>query len=110
MPMTDIPPTPIFKRAFMGLKALRDGFLEGCSPFIGFDGCHMKGPYGGVLLLVVGLDENNGLYPLAFAVMEVECKDSWGFFFQCLETMLGDFTYDKLRTFMTDRQRDWLSA
>ncbi|KAL0387943.1 UNVERIFIED_CONTAM: hypothetical protein Sradi_2676100 [Sesamum radiatum] len=103
--MEDIPPTPTFKRAFMGLKALRDGFLEGCSPFIGFDGCHMKGPYGGVLLAAVGLDGNNGLYLLAFAIVEVECKDSWGFFFQCLETMLGGFTYDKPWTFMTDRQK-----
>ncbi|KAL0322021.1 UNVERIFIED_CONTAM: hypothetical protein Scaly_2498500 [Sesamum calycinum] len=72
--MEGIPPTPIFKRAFMALKALRDGFLEGCSPFIGFDGCHMKGPYGGVLLVVVALDENNELYPLAFVVVEVEYK------------------------------------
>ncbi|KAL0313985.1 UNVERIFIED_CONTAM: hypothetical protein Sangu_2242900 [Sesamum angustifolium] len=70
--MEDIPPTPTFKRAFMDLKALRDGFLEGCSPFIGFDGCHMKGPYGGVLLAAVGLDGNNGLYPLAFVVVEVD--------------------------------------
>ncbi|KAL0291363.1 UNVERIFIED_CONTAM: hypothetical protein Scaly_2641100 [Sesamum calycinum] len=45
------------------------------------------------------------LYPLAFVVVEVECKDSWGFFFRCLETMLGGFTYDKPWTFMTDRQK-----
>ncbi|KAL0433462.1 UNVERIFIED_CONTAM: hypothetical protein Slati_2680500 [Sesamum latifolium] len=86
--LKDIPPTPTFKRAFMCLKALRDGFLEGCNSFIGFDGCHLKGPYGGVLLAAVKLDENNDLYLLAFAVVEVECKDSWGFFFQCLENML----------------------
>ncbi|KAL0295101.1 UNVERIFIED_CONTAM: hypothetical protein Sangu_3204600, partial [Sesamum angustifolium] len=36
-----IPSAPVFKRFFLGLSALRDGFLEGCSPFL-FDGCHLK--------------------------------------------------------------------
>ncbi|KAL0444091.1 UNVERIFIED_CONTAM: hypothetical protein Slati_2131800 [Sesamum latifolium] len=55
-----IPSTPVFKRFFLGLPALRDGFLEGCGPFMGFDGCHLKGPFGGVLLAAIGLDGNNG--------------------------------------------------
>ncbi|KAL0411649.1 UNVERIFIED_CONTAM: hypothetical protein Slati_3754600 [Sesamum latifolium] len=42
-----IPSAPVFKRFFLGLSALRDGFLEGCSPFLGFDGCHSKGPFEG---------------------------------------------------------------
>ncbi|KAK4394427.1 hypothetical protein Sango_1597000 [Sesamum angolense] len=35
----------------------------------GVDGCHLKGPYGGVLLTVVSIDPNNNLYPLAYAVV-----------------------------------------
>ncbi|KAL0324834.1 UNVERIFIED_CONTAM: hypothetical protein Sradi_5052700 [Sesamum radiatum] len=67
--------TTIFKRFFLGLSALRDGFLEGCSPFLGFDWCHLKGPFGGVLLAAIGLDGNNG------------------------------FSVDKPWTFMSDRQK-----
>ncbi|TXG53072.1 hypothetical protein EZV62_022241 [Acer yangbiense] len=36
--------------------------LEG--PFIGVDGSHLKGSYGGVLLSTVALDANNGLIPI----------------------------------------------
>lgn len=52
------------------------GFLEGCKPFLGLDGCHVKGPFGGVLLCTVSIDKNKGLFPVAYAMVEVECKDS----------------------------------
>ncbi|KAL0311686.1 UNVERIFIED_CONTAM: hypothetical protein Scaly_2917400 [Sesamum calycinum] len=81
------------------------GFLEGCSPFLGFDGCHLEGPIWGVLLAAIGLDGNNGLFPIAFAIAESECKESWGFFFENLSNMLGGFSYDKPWTFMRDRQK-----
>ncbi|KAL0442115.1 UNVERIFIED_CONTAM: hypothetical protein Sradi_0150400 [Sesamum radiatum] len=97
--------TPIFKRFFLGLSALRDGFLEGCSPFLGFDGCHLKGPFGGVLLAAIGLDGNNGLFPVAFAVVESKCKESWTFFFENLSMLVGGFSVDKPWTFMSDRQK-----
>ncbi|GAV66250.1 hypothetical protein CFOL_v3_09760 [Cephalotus follicularis] len=42
---------PVFKRLFTCFGASRRGFLQGCRPFIGLDDCHLKGPYGGVLLL-----------------------------------------------------------
>ncbi|KAL0352266.1 UNVERIFIED_CONTAM: hypothetical protein Scaly_1615300 [Sesamum calycinum] len=100
-----IPHAPVFKRFFLGLSALRDGFLEGCSPFLGFDGCHLKGPFGGVLLAAIGLDGNNGLFPVAFAIAESECKESWGFFFENLSIMLSGFSYDKPWTFMSDKQK-----
>ncbi|KAL0423845.1 UNVERIFIED_CONTAM: hypothetical protein Sradi_0919300 [Sesamum radiatum] len=90
-----IPHAPVFKRFFLGLSALRDGFLEGCSPFLGFDGCYLKGPFGGVLLAAIRLDGNNGLFPVAFAIVESEYKESWGFFFENLSNMLGSFSYDK---------------
>ena len=68
---------PSFKRLFLSFGAMKMGVLRGCRPFIGFDGCHLKGPYGGVLLSAVALDGNNGLFPVAFAVVESETKDSW---------------------------------
>ncbi|TXG56945.1 hypothetical protein EZV62_018258 [Acer yangbiense] len=37
---------------------MRKGFLEGCRPFLGLDGCHLKGPYEGILLSTIALDAN----------------------------------------------------
>ncbi|KAL0289962.1 UNVERIFIED_CONTAM: hypothetical protein Sangu_2594100 [Sesamum angustifolium] len=72
----------------------------------GFDGCHLKGPFGGVLLAAIGLDGNNGLFPVAFAVVESECKESWTFFFENLSMLVGGFSVDKPWTFMSDRQKE----
>lgn len=38
--------------------------------------CHLKDPFGGILLCIVSIDGNKGLFPVAYAVVEVECKDS----------------------------------
>jgi hypothetical protein len=38
---------------------MKEGFVNESKPFIMIDGCHLNGPYEGVLLLAVGLDENN---------------------------------------------------
>ncbi|KAL0404131.1 UNVERIFIED_CONTAM: hypothetical protein Sradi_2053900 [Sesamum radiatum] len=96
---------PSFKKFFLGLSALRDGFKTGCNPFIEFDGCHLKGPFGGVLLAAISLDGNKGLFPIAFAIGETECKKSWMFFFENLSNMLGGFCHDRPWTFMSDRQK-----
>ncbi|KAL0449559.1 UNVERIFIED_CONTAM: hypothetical protein Slati_1512300 [Sesamum latifolium] len=96
--------TPVFKRFFLGLSALRDGFLDRCSPFLGFDGCHLKRSFGGVLLATIGLDGNNRLFPVAFAVVESECKEFWTFFFENLSMLVGGFSIDKPWTFMSSSQ------
>ena len=51
---------------------------------LGLDGCLMKGPYPGQVLVAVGLDPNNGIYPLAYALVEAESKSSWSWFLMCL--------------------------
>ena len=63
---------PTFQRIFLSFQPQKVGFLEGCRPFIGVDGCHLKGPFGGVLLSTVSLDGNSGLFPLAVCICEKE--------------------------------------
>ncbi|KAL0416657.1 UNVERIFIED_CONTAM: hypothetical protein Slati_3497600 [Sesamum latifolium] len=58
----------LFDRFFVCLHALRMNFLVGCRPVICVDGCHHKGPHGGVLLAVVGIDPNNNLFPISYVV------------------------------------------
>ncbi|KAL2252525.1 UNVERIFIED_CONTAM: hypothetical protein Sindi_0047200, partial [Sesamum indicum] len=42
----------------------------------GVYGCHFKWPFGNVLLATIRLDGNTGLFPVAFSVVELECKES----------------------------------
>ncbi|KAI5668167.1 hypothetical protein M9H77_18020 [Catharanthus roseus] len=41
---------------------------------IRLDGCHLKGPYPGILLTAVGIHASNGIYPIVYAVVEDETK------------------------------------
>ncbi|WOL19958.1 hypothetical protein Cni_G28760 [Canna indica] len=66
----------LFKRFFICFDAMKKGFVRECRPWFGIDGCHLKGTYGGVLLFAIAIDGNKGLFPIAFAVVEVECMDS----------------------------------
>ncbi|KAI0500280.1 hypothetical protein KFK09_018492 [Dendrobium nobile] len=42
----------------------------------------------GTLLITIGLDANNGLFPLAFGIMESECNESWIWFLTMLHDLL----------------------
>ena len=66
----EISNNPTFKRFFLSFDAMKKGFRNGCRPFIGVDGCHLKGPYEGVLLATVSLDGNCGLFPIVVAILE----------------------------------------
>ncbi|CAI9264543.1 unnamed protein product [Lactuca saligna] len=60
------------------------GFAAGRRDFLGLDGAFMKGPYPGQILSAMGIDGNNGTYPLAYAVVESESTNSWTWFLTCL--------------------------
>ncbi|XP_027166474.1 uncharacterized protein LOC113766485 [Coffea eugenioides] len=96
---------PRFLRIFISFRAQKTGFLEGCRPFIGFDGCHLKGPFGGVLLTAVALDGNDSIFPIAFAVAECENKETWSWFFHFFEEFFGPFNSYLPLAFMSDRQK-----
>ncbi|VVA33625.1 PREDICTED: transposon, partial [Prunus dulcis] len=59
---------PIFSRLYIYFAQLRKGFIEGCRTMVGFDGAFIKGQHLGQLLSAVGIDANNGIFPIAFAV------------------------------------------
>ncbi|KAH9686718.1 SWIM-type domain-containing protein [Citrus sinensis] len=84
--------------------ALKNGFINGCRWFIGLDGCHLKGYFGGVLLSAVTLDANNGIFPIAVCICESECADSWKWFLAILSEWLNIEDQSRV-TFMTDRQK-----
>ena len=74
-----------FERLYVCLDACKKGFLGGCRPIVGVDGCFIKGFHKGHLLVAVGIDPNNVIYPMAYAIVEFECYESWCWFFELLK-------------------------
>ncbi|CAN1197467.1 hypothetical protein LINPERPRIM_LOCUS15237 [Linum perenne] len=83
-----------FKRLYIGFSCLRKGFLKGCRKIFAVDGCFLKGEVKGMILTAVGKDGNNQMFPIAWAVVEGENRDSWGWFMNIIqeELNLGDGT------------------
>nr|KAJ0194875.1 hypothetical protein LSAT_V11C700363950 [Lactuca sativa] len=69
-----------FKRFYVGFKAFRDGWSRGCRRVIGLDGSFLKGKVKGKILTAIGRDVDNHVYPIAWAVVNVENKDNWTWF------------------------------
>ncbi|XP_073133760.1 uncharacterized protein [Henckelia pumila] len=98
-----------FDRFYMCLYALKLGFLSGCRRFIGVDGCHLKGPHGGVLLTAVGVDPNNSNFPISYAIVNNETRETWSWFLNLLKLDLNiDKDYEW--TFMSDKQKGLIQA
>ncbi|XP_071917224.1 uncharacterized protein [Coffea arabica] len=63
----------------------------------------------GVLLTAVGIDANDCIYPIAYAVVEIENKSSWKWFVEFLKHDLC-IHEQKTWTFISDRQKGLGSA
>ncbi|XP_062026503.1 uncharacterized protein LOC133742835 [Rosa rugosa] len=59
-----------FQRMYICFAACKNGWKNGYRPIIGLDGCHIKGHHPGQLLAAVGIDSNNGMFPIAYAIAE----------------------------------------
>ncbi|XP_062011844.1 uncharacterized protein LOC133728443 [Rosa rugosa] len=93
-----------FKRIYICFEALKQGWRAGCRPIIGLDGCHLKGAYKGQLLSAVGIDGNNAMYPIAYAIVEQETRDSWTWFLTFLREDLH--MYSSMHySFISDKQK-----
>ena len=72
----DISGTIIFKYVFWAFAPSIAGFAH-CRPVIRFYGTHLYGKYRGKLLMAI--DANNKIFPLAFAIMGDETGATWGY-------------------------------
>ena len=102
---------PRFNGLFFCVSAAKLGFLEGCRPFIGLDGCFIKLTTGAQILAATGRDGNNNMYPIAWAVVPKEDTENWTWFLEQLKYALGGesgkFGY---YTIMSDRQKGLIKA
>ena len=74
---SNTPNTEIFQRVFWSFKSFIEGF-EHCCLVLSIDCTHLYGKYKGTLMISMGCDGNNQLFPLTFAITECENIDSWG--------------------------------
>lgn len=97
---------PRFNRLYIFLGSVKSAFVNGCRKIIGVDGCHLKGEYSGQILTAVGVDPNNAMYPMAWAVVEKEDKDTWGWFITLIkmDCNINDNNEHEW-TFINDRQK-----
>ncbi|KAL4377761.1 hypothetical protein GQ457_02G024330 [Hibiscus cannabinus] len=80
---------PKFRRLYVCFSALKEGFKRFCRPIISLDGCYLKGSFKGEILSVVGRDGNNQIFPIAWALVEVENRDTWTWFLQNIQKDLN---------------------
>nr|GMD97534.1 uncharacterized protein LOC109154411 [Ipomoea batatas] len=71
-----------------------------------FTGCQK----GGQLLSAVGLDGDNCMFPIAFAIVEGELKESWTWFLEQLDSDLNIAGNPHAWTIISDKQKGLLPA
>ncbi|XP_059283088.1 uncharacterized protein LOC132036727 [Lycium ferocissimum] len=88
---------------------MKRGFQPRCRKCIGLDGTFLKGICKGQLLAAVGKDGNNQMFPIAWAVVGTESKDTWRWFMMILREDLNLGAGSQL-VIISDMQKGLISA
>ncbi|KAJ9535729.1 hypothetical protein OSB04_un001121 [Centaurea solstitialis] len=75
-------------------------FLNNLRHVLIIDAAHLKGAYLGTMFLVVAMDGNNNIVPVAFRVGRSETADEWTWFLNRLKECIGE---PRDLVFMSDR-------
>ncbi|XP_010445515.1 PREDICTED: uncharacterized protein LOC104728189 [Camelina sativa] len=69
----------VFKRFYVCFDVLRRTWKKSCRPLIGVDGCFLKEKIKGQLLVALGRDADNDIYPIAWLKINLELGDGDGY-------------------------------
>lgn len=91
-----------FHRLFVSFHASLYGFTQGCRSLIFLDSVTLKSKYQGTLLAATAADGDDGVFPVAFAVVDTETDDNWSWFLLELKSALSTC---QGMTFVADREK-----
>ncbi|XP_030468784.2 uncharacterized protein LOC115687388 [Syzygium oleosum] len=91
-----------FQHLFVSFRALIQGFNDGCHPLVFLDSISFKSKYHEVFLTASAVDGDDGPFPLAFAIVDVEDDSNWCRF---LEQLRSAFSTSTPITFISDHEK-----
>ncbi|XP_057469180.1 uncharacterized protein LOC130758332 isoform X2 [Actinidia eriantha] len=91
-----------FHRLFVSFHASLYGFKHGCRPLLFLDSSPLKSKYQGTLLAATAADGDDAVFPIAFAIVDVETDDNWHWFLVQLKSALSTI---RNITFVADREK-----
>lgn len=91
-----------FHRLFVSFHASRHGFEYGCRPILFLDTTSLKSKYHETLLTATALDGDDGVLPVAFAIVDTENFHGWNWFLKQLRSVVPN---SPSITFVFDREK-----
>lgn len=91
-----------FHRFFVSFHASLFGFQQGCRPLLFLDSIPIKSKYQGMLFAATAADADDGVFPVAFGVMDSETNENWHWFLLQLKSALSTSVPI---TFVADREK-----
>ncbi|CAH9056671.1 unnamed protein product [Cuscuta epithymum] len=93
-----------FKHLFFSFSAAVNGFKNGCRPLIFLEALPLRSKYKETLLTANAVDADDGFFPVAFAIVDIESGDSWQWFLEQLKSAISTSQQPAL-TFISDREK-----
>lgn len=78
-----------FLHLFVSFHASISGFQQGCRPLLFLDSTLLYSKYQGTLLAATAADGNDGVFPVAFAIVDEETEGNWHWFLSQLKSALS---------------------
>ncbi|XP_057958960.1 uncharacterized protein LOC131151661 isoform X2 [Malania oleifera] len=78
-----------FHRLFVSFHASISGFQQGCRPLLFLNSTPLNSKYQGVLLAATAADGDDGVFPVAFAVVDAESDENWHWFLMELKSAVS---------------------
>lgn len=91
-----------FRSLFVSFQASIHGFQKGCRSLLFLESTSLKSKYHEVLLTATALDGDDGFFPVAFAIVDVENEEHWLWFLEQLKSALPN---REPITFVSDREK-----
>lgn len=96
---------PRFQRFYCCLEPLKKGWKRFCRPIVFLDASFLRGMYKGQVITAMGMDPNNGWWPIAWVVAETESYAQWKWFLDHLDDDLELSANSPRFVFMSDQQK-----